>query len=153
VFGKWLEKWISRLEGRGFHPVGEMSKLPQSDRVAVMRAVRWGKPVSDPRLAPAVVAWANATIARAQRRRFGPLRWVLLALAAVSLAFALIGTISGATWDVVGSGVWAVLFLYWAFETPWARMRQRARAEAAADLAADQMAGFSAECPPPSALS
>src|SRR5947209_13282021 len=105
---------MSRFERRGFHPVGEMLKLPHPDRVAVIRAVRRGKPVSDPRLAPAIVAYANASIARAQRRRFGPFRWVLLALAAVSLAFAVIGTISGETWDVVGSWGWALMFLYWA---------------------------------------
>jgi hypothetical protein len=44
VFGKSLEKWISLLEGRGCHPVEEMFKLPRSDRVAVIRAVRRGKP-------------------------------------------------------------------------------------------------------------
>jgi hypothetical protein len=127
--------------------VRELAELPPPDQAAVVRAVERGKAVSDPRLAPCVLTCADAVIASKQRRRVGVSGWVLLAFAAVGLVFSVLETITGPAGDAVTSWLSTVGFLGLA-SILWVPELQRARAQAAADLAADQIARSSGDYPP-----
>ncbi|SRR6266851_442022 len=70
-----------------------LSLLSPSDRVAVIRAVRKGEPLPDPRLAPSVLAFAKVAISEAaqeQRRR-----WMFFALPVLLIAAAVGLTVTG----------------------------------------------------------
>jgi hypothetical protein len=148
VLGKWF--WRSEAvffrSGPGWR-VRELSELPPSDQVAVVRAVEGGKAVSDPRLAPCVLACANAAMASAQRLQVGRGRWVLLPLVAIALVSGVVGTIAGTASEAVSAWLFTLMPLGLA-SVPMALARQRARAQAAADLAADQIARSSGDYPP-----
>jgi len=147
VFRDWFwrrEELLFRSQWR----VRELSELPPSDRAAVVRAVERGKPVSDPRLALCVLSCANAVMASTQRLRVRRWQtWAFLPIAAVNIVFAVLSTITGTAGDAVFFWLTAVMALGFA-GVPWALGRQRARAQAAADLAADQIARSSNNYPP-----
>ena len=110
-----------------------------------MRALTRGERVSDPQLAPSVLAYAQVVMASARKQQDRHVQWVFLAVAALGLALAVTDTIRGPVrpavvfWVVTATAVGLGLWL------PWGLERQRARAEAAADSAADQIGGLSAD--------
>ncbi len=81
--------------------------LATADRVAVTRAVRRGRTVEDPSLAPVVVEYA-AVVTRARNKERGN-RWVLLIFLAGTLVFAVSSTLNGSTRSAV---VWWVLVAF-----------------------------------------
>jgi hypothetical protein len=119
--------------------VKPLFELPPSDRVLVLGAVMRGEPVSNPRLAPGVLAYAKVVMASARKLQARPRRWVAFALAALELVIAVVKTITGPAWQAVFFWAATAMFLGIAWATPWALERQRMKAEAAADSAADQI--------------
>jgi len=107
--------------------------LPPHDRVAVIRAIRRGEGVSEPRLAPAVVNFAD--VVRRGRERDHRYRWVLWLFAVVTLSLALHDSLAGSTRSAVLwwalTGFW-VVFLAW---LPRRWVRALARVERAESLA------------------
>jgi len=81
-----VEFFVDRDHRADVREAGRRSKealepLSKSERREVGRAVRTGRAVTDPRLAPAAVAMATAVIAGRQR----PLRWVTTVMVVVWL--------------------------------------------------------------------
>lgn len=118
---------------------GQLSGLPPSDRVAVLRAVREGERASDPRLAPGVLAWAEVVVASARRQQDQHMQWRMLALGVVSLVLALTVTTTGSVGVAVAAWAAAAWFLGMAWWLRGALERRRAKAQAAADFAAGQI--------------
>lgn len=116
----------------------ELSELPSPDRVAVLRAVMRGEPVSDPRLAPSVVVCAKSVMALVRRRQAPLWRWMLFAFAGLDLVIAVWKTSTGPVWQAVF--FWAATVMVFGFGCNQARalVRFREKVEAAADYAADQ---------------
>jgi len=107
--------------------------LPPRDRVAVLRAVRRGEDVGEPRLAPAVVDLADAF--RRGRERDHRYRWALWLFAGVLLCLALHDSLAGSTRSAV---LWGALACLWALLLallPRRWVRTVARAERAESLA------------------
>jgi hypothetical protein len=123
----------------GWWHIRQVSVLPPSDRVAVMRAVRGGEPVSDLRLAPGVLAYAEVVMARTQKQLARHVRWQAFALAALGLVVAVVVSGTGRAWVAVFFGAAAVMWVVVAWRVPGALERQLAKAQAAADSAADQI--------------
>ena len=67
--------------------------LSPSERVAVIRAVRNGEPVPDPRLAPSVLAFARVVMSAAEQQQRQ--RWKFFVLPALLIAFAVGFTVAG----------------------------------------------------------
>lgn len=107
-------------------------KLAPGERVAVVRAVRLGEAVADPRLARAVLERATVVQKAAERRRG---RWVLWAFGGLSVLLAVNRTSEGA--DRKAIVLWCIVVL-WAALLAWqprlqTRTLERAsRAESAA---------------------
>jgi hypothetical protein len=133
----------SRYAG-GLFPIRELLEFPPSDRVAVLRAVRRGEPVSDPRLAPSVLAFAKSVMASVRRQQAPLWRWMVFAFAALELVFAVAKTSTGRVWQAVFFWAATVMFFGVGWTVPRALARQREKAEAAADYAADQIGRSSA---------
>lgn len=125
--------------------VRQLFELPPSDRAAVLGAVMRGEPVSDPRLAPGMLAYANMVTAGARKLQARWRRWVSIALGALELVLAVTKTITGPVWQAVVFWVGTVMFLSIGWASPWALEYQRKRAQAAADSAADQLGRSSAD--------
>lgn len=125
-FGAWMARWVWR-SWRG------AKDLPPGDRVAVVRAVRRGDGVGEPRLAPMVIDLADVVRQREDRdHRFG---WVLWLPAGVTLILALHDSLAGST---LSAAVWWAVVGYWAAFLAWLprrRARTLARAERAESLA------------------
>ena len=119
--------------------IRELSELPPSDRVAVVRAVRRGKPVSDPRLAPAAFAYAKSVMALVRRQQAPLWRWMLFAFAALALVLAVTKTSTGPVWQALFFWAVTVMFLSLGWTRPRALARLREKAAAVADYAADQI--------------
>jgi hypothetical protein len=117
----------------------ELSGLPPSDRVAVIRAVRRGEQVSDPRLAPSVLACAKSVMASRRRLQSPRWRWLFFAVAALYLVMALVKTTAGSASQAVWIWVGTVMFFAAGWAWPRELGRVREKAEAAADYAADQI--------------
>jgi hypothetical protein len=98
-----------------------------------------GEPVSDPRLAPGVLAYAKMVMASTRKLQARPRRWMAFALAALELVIAIAKTITGPAWQAVFFWAATAMALGIAWGMPWALERQRAKAEAAADSAAGQI--------------
>jgi hypothetical protein len=79
--------------------------LGGADRVAVARAVRGGRDIGDPRLAPGVIEYSRGLRDAADRR----LWWLIVVLGVVALGTAVLDTITGPIREVV------VSWLYFAF--------------------------------------
>jgi hypothetical protein len=120
---------MALLEWRSWRGAGT---LTSTDRLAVVRAVRLGEQVSEPRLAPAVIDFADVVLSSSERDR--RLNWVLLVFAAMTAVSAAAGTIAGSTrreavfWPL--TALW-VLFCMWL-------PKKRARAESKARQAASR---------------
>ena len=135
---------VSRYAG-GLFAIRELSELPPSDRVAVLRAVRRGEPVSDPRLAPSVLALAKSVMALVLRQQAPLWRWMIFAFAALGLVVAVAKTSAGPVWQAVFFWAATVMFLGFGWSRPRALGRLREKTEAAADYAADQIGRSSAD--------
>ncbi|MFJ3307431.1 hypothetical protein ACIPSA_30920 [Streptomyces sp. NPDC086549] len=117
---------MARRMGRAWPGAEE---LHAADRAAVVRATRRGEDIGDARLAPAVLAYADAL--RAARERGGWVRWVVLLAAVVAVVLALHDTLNGSTGEAVSS--WTVVALFVA-DLTWRPRREAhliARAEQA----------------------
>jgi hypothetical protein len=134
VFGTVMAFALPRTLG-----VGRLFELPRADGIAVGRAVGRGEPVSDPRLAPSVLAHAQAVMDSARRQQTQPWRWLLFALAALGLVQAVGRTITGPVWLAVFSWATAAMFLTLGLAWPRILDRRHAKAQAAAEFAADQI--------------
>jgi len=94
-------------------------ELSGSDRVAVVRASRRGEPITDARLAPAVIGYSAGL--RAAHEKALPYRWLVWLLIAGSLVIAVIDSVTGP----VNSAVVSWLFVgFFAIELFWWPRRQ-----------------------------
>lgn len=119
--------------------VGRLFELPMPDAIAVGRAVRYGSAVSDPRLAPAVIAHAT-TVMESLPKQQKALTWLAYAMAALELAEAVKKAIGGSAGGTVFYYlIAAVMFAASGRVTPRNLDRRRARARAAANLAVGQL--------------
>jgi hypothetical protein len=140
--GSWIA--VSRYAG-GLLFSRELSELPPPDRVAVLRAVMRGEPVSDPRLAPSMLACAKSVMALVRRQQAPLWRWMLFAFAGLGLVIALWKTSTGRVWQAVFFWAATVIIFGFGCTNPRALVRSREKAEAAADYAADQIGRSSAD--------
>ncbi|OBF92082.1 hypothetical protein A5791_14530 [Mycobacterium sp. 852002-51163_SCH5372311] len=101
-------------------------ELNPAERVAVCAAVRRGRQIDDPRLAPAALAYVGALrTAREQSRR---VQWVFWPCAAVVLVLAVFDTYTATTRLAVVSWLFVVFFaveIFW-----WPRIQDRLLANA-----------------------
>jgi signal peptidase I len=95
--------------------------LAAADRVKVVRSVRRGEGIDDPRLAPAVLEYAASVRGTQERER--RLAWFVWLIAAGTLALALADTINKSFSKAV---VWWVLVAFWVGFFIWVP-RKRAR--------------------------
>lgn len=121
--------------------VGRLFELPMPDAIAVRRAVRYGGAVSDPRLAPTVIAHAT-TVMESLPKQKKILTWLAYAMAALELADAVIKATGGSAGETVFFLIAATMFAAGGRVTPRQLDRRRARARAAANLAAGQLGGL-----------
>jgi len=135
---------VSRYAG-GLFAIWELSELSPSDRVAVMRAVRRGEPVSDPRLAPGALACATSVMESLQRQQAPLWRSVPFIIAGLALVLAVTMTSTGPVWQAVLFWAATVLFLGVGLALPWSQRRLREKAEAVAGDAAEQIVRLSAD--------
>lgn len=131
--------------GGGWLRIKELAALPPSGRVAVLRAVRRGEPVTDPRLASGVLAYAEVVIASVRKQIDRHVHWWLFGFAALELVMAVQETNAGPAWLAMLLWVSAAMFLTIAWRLPGTLDRQGANARAAAALAAAQMGHSSAD--------
>src|SRR5215472_12415153 len=110
ISGVFLGTWMAGYVGRSVG-MRELWALPRSDRVAVVRAVRRGAPVSDPRLAPTVLAWATSVMDSLRRQRTPTSRLMPFVFAALALVMALVKTSTGTAWQAVIFWAATVMFL------------------------------------------
>lgn len=108
VFGIPIARRMARLWP-------EAKKLIGADRAAVVRAVRRGQKIDEPRLAHAVIEYACALRqARDDARRY---RWVIPLVGLLSLILAVIDSFFGSIRLAVVSWVWVVIvvteLLWW----------------------------------------
>lgn len=123
----------------GWWRIRQVSGLPPSDRVAVLRAVRGVEPVSDPRLAPGVLAYAEWVMAFVRKQQDRHEQRRLFVLVVFALVMGVMETVTGRVGLAVFFGTGAAIFLIVAWRLPGALEQQRAKAQAAADSAADQI--------------
>ena len=121
--------------------VGRLFELPMPDAIAVRGTVRYGSAVSDPRLAPAVIAHAT-TVMESLPKQKKALTWLAYAMAALELAEAVMKAIGGSAGGTVFFLIGAAMFAAGGRVTPRELDRRRARARAAANLAAGQLGGL-----------
>jgi len=113
-----------------------LALLSPSDRVAVIRAVRNGEPVPDPRLAPSVRAFASIVMSAAEQEQRQ--RWKFLVLPALSIAVAVGFTVAGSVRLAVY--FWAVTALSLVgWLRPGSAGRRLKNAAEAARIAEDQI--------------
>lgn len=123
VVGVGYGVWTSRRMRR-FWPAA--AQLCGSDRVAVVRAVRSGHPISEARLAPSATEYCDGLHAAAAAT--GPVRWLLPAVLVVALAAAFWDSMFGSWGNLVVSAVYLGLLgveVWW-----WPRHRDRLLANA-----------------------
>ncbi|MEV6837798.1 hypothetical protein AB0N17_25370 [Streptomyces sp. NPDC051133] len=113
----------ARRMGRVWPEAGDMAA---ADRAAVVRATRRGEDIGDPRLAPAVDAYAGALRRTAEEDRLR--RPVVLLLTALAVGLAVYDTLTAPTGEVVSS--WLVVGLFLADIVWWPRCRDRLLARA-----------------------
>ncbi|MFI1169068.1 hypothetical protein ACH4UM_37265 [Streptomyces sp. NPDC020801] len=104
-------------------------ELDTADRAAVVRATRHGEDTVDPRLAPAVLVYAEALRRSCAQERTR--RWVVLLLTVVAVALAVSDTLSGSWGEAVASWLLVALCLLDLGWYPRRRARLLARAERA----------------------
>ncbi|MFE2586812.1 hypothetical protein [Streptomyces sp. NPDC059378] len=109
------------------------AQLDAADRAAVVRVTRRGADLGDPRLAPAVIDYAEAL--RNVREQDRIRRWVVAGLATVALVLALYDTHSGETGQAVASWLVLALFLLDLTWRPGQEDTVVSRAQRAADSA------------------
>ncbi|MER5603347.1 hypothetical protein [Streptomyces sp. NPDC002265] len=109
------------------------AQLDAADRAAVVRATRRGADLGDPRLAPAVIDYAEAL--RNVREQDRIRRWVVAGLAMLALALALYDTHSGEKGQAVASWLVLALFLLDLTWRPGQEDTVVSRAQRAADSA------------------
>lgn len=108
-------------------------ELAPDDRAAVVRATRRGEPVGDPRLAPAVLGYAEGLRRVCAQDRLH--RWVVVAICVLSAALAVSDTLTGSAGETTAS--W-ILFALCLLDLTWyprrraLLMERAARAETAA---------------------
>ncbi|MFD7614875.1 hypothetical protein [Streptomyces sp. NPDC059828] len=107
--------------------------MNRADRAAVVRATRRGEAVDDPRLAPAVVEYADALHRAADEDRLR--RWAVLLVTVLAVALAVYDTVTGSTGETVASWLLVVLLLADLMWWPLRRDRLLARADQAAEAA------------------
>lgn len=90
----------------GWWRIEQLSVLPPSDRVAVLRAVRGGEPVCDPRLAPGVLAYAEAVMASIRKQQPRRRLWFWFAAALFQVINGVGYAVDGRAWQAVFS--WAI---------------------------------------------
>jgi hypothetical protein len=83
-------------------------KLSSQDRRAVAHSVLKGEPIDDPRLAPAVIEYAEVVLRSQHRER--RYRWTLWIWPTLTLALAVAATVNGSTRQAV---------LFWALVVFW----------------------------------
>jgi hypothetical protein len=135
-FGSWIA--VSRYAG-GLLFSRELSELAPPDQAAVLRAVLRGEPVSDPRLAPGVIACAKSVMAVVRRQQAPLWRWMLFAFAGLELVLAVWKTSTGRVWQAVFFWAATVMVFSVGCTGPGRLVRLREKVEAAADYAADQI--------------
>lgn len=119
---------LARLDWPG------VDRLAPADRRAVVRAVRRGQPVGDPKLAPQVISLASHVLAQSERMAASWTRrwWAQLALL-VLLGGGFVASLADG--DPAPELWWrgaVVAFLATAIGlTPWSERRRRAKADAA----------------------
>ena len=123
----------------GWWRIRPVSGLPPSDRVAVLRAVRGGEAVSDPRLAPGVLAYAEWVMAFVHKQQDRHEQRRLFVLVVFALVMAVSETVTGRVGLAVFFGTGAAMFLIVAWRLPGSLEHRRAKAQAAADSAAGQI--------------
>ncbi len=113
LFGAAMSIWIwSRWKAA--------KKLSSRDRRAVARSVLKGEPVEDPRLAPAVIEYADVVHRGHDRdRRY---RWTLWIWPALTLALAVAETVNGSTGQAV---LFWGLVVFWIAFMPTQQRRER----------------------------
>jgi hypothetical protein len=97
VVGGFMARWRRRVWPRG-------GQLSSSDRAAVVRAVRHGERVPDPRLGPEVLAYASVVGDAAERSWRD--RWALWLCLAMTSGWAAYATVAG---QVRSAAYWWVL--------------------------------------------
>jgi hypothetical protein len=141
-FGVWMA--VSR-DGFGMFAIRELSELPPSGRVAAVRAVMRGEPISDPSLAPGVLALAKSVMESVRRQQAPWSRWLFFVFAALALLMAVATTSTGPVQQAAYFWAAAVVCLVFGWARPRALRRLRDRAEAAGDYAAGQIGRSSAD--------
>jgi hypothetical protein len=92
--------------------------LSGADRVAVVRAVRGGRDIGDPRLAPCVIEHSRGLRDAADRKLWW---WLIVVLGVVALGTAVLDTITGPIREVVVSWLY---FAFFPIEAWWWPRRQ-----------------------------
>ena len=93
--------------------------LSGTDRVAVTRAVRSGRDIADPRLAPAVIAYSRGLHAASEHSRLW--WWMIVVLGVVALGTAIFDTITAPVGEAVVSWLY---FAFFPIEAWWWPRRQ-----------------------------
>jgi hypothetical protein len=101
-------------------------ELSSQDRRAVARSVLKGEPIEDPRLAPAVIEYAE--VVRRSQDRERRYRWTLWMWPTLTLALALTATVDGPTRRAV---VFWALIVFWIVFIPMQQGRERKASSAA----------------------
>jgi hypothetical protein len=107
--------------------------LSGGERVTVVRAVRGGERVADPRLSQPVIDYTRALHAAAETGR--PWRWVLAFVLAVAAATAIWDAVYGSWGNAVASGIYLVALLAELFWWPKWLERLLVNADRAAEMA------------------
>jgi len=148
VVGAWFGTVmaVSRYAG-GLLSIRELAELPPSERVAVLRVVRRGEPVTDPLLAPAVLACTKSVMMSQRRLQSPRWRWMFFVFAALQLVLAITKTSTGPVWLAVF--FWAAAVMFFGAGWAWPRELERGRhkAQAAADYATELIGRSSDEHP------
>lgn len=127
VLGVFYGIWISRRMARYWPGAKHLSG---EDRVTVVRTVRRGDSIGDPRLAQAVIDYGSGLRAAAEKAR--PFRWVLVFVLVVSVLITAWDAVYGSWGNLVASAIYLVLLLIDLLWWPKARRRLLANAEQSA---------------------
>jgi len=126
IYGIWLPRRMAR-----YWPGAK--ELSGDERVAVVRTVRAGERIGDPRLAQAVVDYNVGMHAAAEQAR--PFRWIVPLVLVVGVATTVYDAVFGSWGNVVASFIYLVALLIELFWWPKKRDEFLANGDRAADLA------------------
>jgi hypothetical protein len=108
-------------------------QLSGEERVTVVRTVRRGERIGDPRLTQAVADYSQGLHAAAEEAR--PFRWLVPIVLVVAVATAVFDAVFGSWGNVLASIIYLVLLVFELFWWPKRREQLLANAERAAEIA------------------